>query len=286
MPAQPSGLPAAVAGTDLHIVDPAAWLPLARKEPILTKSFSIPFIKGRKDRDWFLKLAWALNDAEGYAQANAMQGRMLAKLYLFMRDYMPKGLRGPFAHISGADVMDHFLSDVHTASQHIVAMDAEAAFSALREWMKVGRDWREALENTQGCRALGLCPPAGMLALLAIKHPDRKDMALIGSLQITWMLTQPRSALAVPEGYWQGITASNTHTVFLPETAQQAKTAQLADYHRLLGVDFVRCRKNRRPFPGWASALRLILAPSDVEESSGQDDEDFSGPGRNPAQKK
>lgn len=40
---------------------------------------------------------------------------MLAKTYLFLRDYMPRGLTGPYAHISGNMLMRYLLCGAYSS---------------------------------------------------------------------------------------------------------------------------------------------------------------------------
>ncbi|KAI0965721.1 hypothetical protein F4678DRAFT_467266 [Xylaria arbuscula] len=56
------------------------------------------------------------------------QCRMLAKMYLFLRDYVPQGLTGRFTHIRGH-------------------RNIEASFTQLREWMGKGKNLWESMKN-------------------------------------------------------------------------------------------------------------------------------------------
>ncbi len=118
---------------------------------------------------------------------------MLARLYCFLCDFVPRGLRGLFDHIGGDDVMGHMLcSDGDTApSRHRFSKDAQAAWFELDTWMKKGKDWQEAREQAKtdydsqrqangsyqktisSWKAPGLLSPAGMVALLAIFYPEK-----------------------------------------------------------------------------------------------------------------
>ncbi|KAI0448452.1 hypothetical protein F5B21DRAFT_510133 [Xylaria acuta] len=120
------------------------WLPLVRPTPMLSKPMHMKFIKAHKDRDWFLCLAWAM-DQHNDGQT---QSRMLAKIYLLLRDYLPRGLTGKFGHIYGNDVIDHLLCQVgeHAISRHKATRNADIAFIALEQWIKKGRDFREAIQ--------------------------------------------------------------------------------------------------------------------------------------------
>lgn len=128
-----------------------------------------------------------------------------------------------------------------------------------------------------------------MLAILVIAHPNNtKFKDKIGKLQIQWMMTQDRQELHVQDGFWRGITLSNLFSVFSPSEPRESDVPLLADYDRLLGADFLRCRKNIRPYlPAWAIALSfdnmaedLVTVDSDSELSSpGQSAEPEPGHG-------
>ncbi|KAI1421247.1 hypothetical protein F5Y12DRAFT_38940 [Xylaria sp. FL1777] len=259
------------------------WLPLARSTPMLSKPMHMKFIKSHKDRDWFLCLAWAMDEHKD----DQTQSRMLAKIYLLLRDYLPRGLTGKFAHIHGNDVVDHLLCHVgeHAMSRHKATRDADVAFTALEQWMKKGRNFTEAIQSARNERgedgsqkrrswkAPGLYSPAGMLALLAIAYPDNKFKDRIGRLQIDWMMTSPRDTLQVQHGFWKGVDKDNIYDIFQPEEYRRAAATFLADYTRILGRDFMRCRKDIRPFvQPWAAAkIMLEDEPLDIEDDSDGD---------------
>lgn len=241
------------------------WLPLAREES-LTKHMSMHLIKQEKHRDWFMNLAWAVTE-----RGDQTQGRMLAKTFLFLRDFRPRGLVADLAHVHGNDVMGHLLSNKeHAVSRHKLTRDANDAFTELDEWMKKGNDWKEALRNAKAGapgnkrnsgRAPGLCSPACLLAVLIIAHPDTKFRSWVGRLGITWMLS-PDDTLDVRDGYWKGLDAQNLHTCFRPAESPTTKTQLFADYDLLFGPGFCQARRDMRPhLPGWAKHLTLDEEP-------------------------
>lgn len=80
-------------------------------------------------RDWFLSFASAIND-----EGDSIQAIMFAKLYLFLRDFIPGSLDGDrFSFIDGSSVISHLLCHAgeFAVSQHRLAKDAIAAFSEL-----------------------------------------------------------------------------------------------------------------------------------------------------------
>lgn len=246
------------------------WLPLARQGP-LEKHVSMNMIKTEKHKDWFMNLADAIINLKGHAT----QGRMLAKAFFFLRDFLPDGLTGDFSHIQGDNVMQHLLchDGEHSVSRHRVTRDAEVAFSELERWMQRGKDWQEALKMATprqgrqrgGSLAPGLHTPAGLLAVLIIAHPDAKFRTRVGRLGIQWMLQSPRESLEVKDGFWKGIHSGNVCTCFRAEEQRSAEVSLLADYTALFGEGFVRSRKDMRPFlPSWACDLRLEVEPDEL----------------------
>lgn len=99
---------------------------------------------------------------------------MVAKLYLFLRDFVPQGLTGRFAHVKGAKLMNQLLyhPPESTMSRHRVTKHAEAVFTKLQEWMGACKTWQVALKRAQGEKsrwkrkssglAPGLHSPKGM----------------------------------------------------------------------------------------------------------------------------
>ncbi|KAI0914037.1 hypothetical protein F4823DRAFT_574226 [Ustulina deusta] len=72
---------------------------------------------------------------------------MLIKFYLFVRDFIPRGLTGSFSHIKGQDVMDYLLChSEHTISRHKVTKAADTGFSELERWMGTSDNWQSALQ--------------------------------------------------------------------------------------------------------------------------------------------
>lgn len=242
------------------------WLPLAREEP-LTKHMSMNLIKQEKHRDWFMNLAWAVTE-----RGDQTQGRMLAKTFLFLRDFRPRGLVADLAHIHGNEVMEHLLSNKeHAISRHKLTRDANDAFAELDEWMKKGNDWKEALRNAKAespgnkrsaGRAPGLCSPACLLAVLIIAHPDTKFRSWVGRLGIAWMLN-PDDTLDVRDGFWKGLDSHTLHTCFRPAEPPTTKTQLFADYDLLFGPNFYQLRRDMRPhLPEWAKHLTLDEEPA------------------------
>ena len=103
-------------------------------------------------------------------------------------------------------------------------------------------------------------PPAAIIAVLIIRQPDPNAAYRnwIGCLQIGWMCTQPREALAVTSCFWKGLDRSNIDTVFGTDFEERkAEMEMAADYDSLLGRDFHTCRKDIRPYLSstWAGQL-------------------------------
>lgn len=157
------------------------WLPHRRpRNTATTKILRRGALESHKHRDWFLTLA---SDIEA---RDMVQGRMLAKFYLFLRDFIPKGLTGPFSHIRGRDVMNQLLCHAETtASRHRVTRSAESGFTELEHWMKKYKTWQEALsgakaeaekartsrkKHTDG-KAPGLQSPTGMRPPCGVQDP-------------------------------------------------------------------------------------------------------------------
>ncbi|KAJ4394458.1 hypothetical protein N0V93_003676 [Gnomoniopsis smithogilvyi] len=261
------------------------WLPCQRDQPLLTQPLNVRFIKLHKSQDWFLALAYELHERD------STQGRLLAKTYLFLRDFIPGGLSGPYAHISGNELLRILMSHPGeiSLSRHKVAKEAESAFAELGRWMQKGANWKQAskVARSEGlARAPGLFSPAAMLALLIIAYPDSKFKDKIASLRIDWMVER-RSSLCVKEGYWNGLEAANLQDVFLPETSHQAEESKLSlDYDRLFGQDFQQYRADLRPcLPTWAQHLSLEGSPdlSDmdaVEDLASDSDNDAQEDGK------
>lgn len=111
-----------------------------------------------------------------------------------------------------------------------------------------------------------------MLAVLVLEHPSKGMKEWIGRLQIQWMMTENRSVLNVREGFWRGITTVNLHSVFAPPESYEANLPHQADYKKLFGDDFTRCRRDIRPFlPSWAQTISLTQELSDDEDDNADD---------------
>lgn len=114
-------------GNDVWSGTPARdWLPLARDERSLHNPLNVNFIKANKGGDWSRAMC---------EQKRTLQARMLTKAYLFLRDYLPQGLTGPFGHIPGDDVMCQLLCHTgeQAASRQKISWDVEAAFTLLKQ---------------------------------------------------------------------------------------------------------------------------------------------------------
>lgn len=257
------------------------WLPLARREQMLTKPLTVKFIKAQKHYDWFLALAYEMNQQKN----DPTQARMLAKLYLFCRDCLPRGLTASFAHIRGGDVMNYLLchSGEHAMSRHKLTRDAEAALSDLEVWMQKGPDWKAAMQHWRedvdgegfskrklGWKAMQQLSPAALLATLVIAHPDQRYKERIGRLQVQWML-QARESLDVQEGFWKGLNHGNFPTIFLPEEPRKTAVPFLADYNNLFAAKFQECRRDMRPsLPSWAKDLNVEEMPAVESDAESQ----------------
>lgn len=283
----------------------ADWLPYTQQPLLSTKAmYTERFLHNHRHRDGILSLAWAMDQERGDGQ----QSKWLSKVDVFLCDFIPRGLTGDYAHIAGDDVMEALLChNETTATRHKVAKQAHVAFADLERWMARGADWKEALQKARaevddqrlagnkkktGWKAPGLHSPAGetshqppvgeeviadeltgMMAILVIAHPnDSKFKTKIGQLEIQWMMTQDRASLSVSGGFWKGINSANLYTVFSSTEVRETEVPLLADYTRILGADFPRCRKDIRPFlPPWTRGLWLKDGPTenDTEASAG-----------------
>ncbi|KAI0855990.1 hypothetical protein F4860DRAFT_494688 [Xylaria cubensis] len=256
----------------------ADWLPFHATPTLTTKSVNTHYINSHKDSDWFVQLAYVMdNETPG-----STQGKIFIKFYIFLRDFHPRGLVDDWAHINGRDVMDHLLCHAeHTLSRHKISKAADAAFTDLGRWIGSHSNWRSSLQNAEADaaqpsrtrkkgerkKAPGLHSPAGLLALLVIAHPDMRFKELIGRLGIDWMI-QPRSTLDVQEGFWKGLNASNVYEVFSTEEVRQAETPLLIDYTALF-QNFEMARKDIRPFvKGWEDRISLRKASNTTKNHS------------------
>lgn len=145
------------------------WLPHQRPDNSTSaKVITRGLLSAYSYCDWFLSRASAMEKQE------PVQARIFTKFYLFLRDFIPQGLTGRFAHIRGSDVMNLLLSHLETTpSRHRVAKQADMAFSDLESWMGSHRGWEDALRKAgndvgkaskkkqKDSRAPGLLSPAG-----------------------------------------------------------------------------------------------------------------------------
>lgn len=260
------------------------WLPLKSSQTAKARVLRLSNIESRKDEDWFLAFATEMDPTDH------IQSKMVAKIYLFLRDFIPEGLTGPYAHIRGNDIMDQLLchKKESTYSRHTVSTYANKVLIDLGHWQGTAKNWQEALrrgkaeadaekystaKKKMAGRAPGLHSPAALMAVLIIAYPDpnSKVRNWIGRMQIGWMMTQPRDTLKVTSGFWKGVHAGNINTVFAPETDEERKAAVtvLADYDSIFGQDFTNCIKDIRPYlpEPWASNVGpLTGAIPDAEE--------------------
>lgn len=151
--------------------DELNWLPyVGSKAPIWTnKAMCENLIQKRKHRDWFVAFASALHEIK----KDSTQSKMVVKMYVFLREFIPRGLTAvsppfvpehssprittrlyltsmkQFSHINGGDVMEQLLCHPpeSTTSRHRVGMHAEAVFKELEEWMSAGTHWQQALSH-------------------------------------------------------------------------------------------------------------------------------------------
>ncbi|KAI3392396.1 hypothetical protein diail_5747 [Diaporthe ilicicola] len=269
-----------------RMTPPPDWLPPARPHRIFkaTKVLRRGNLHAHTHRDWFLALVSVMESKD------QIQSKMVAKLYLFLRDFIPHGLTGRFSHIQGNDVMNQLLCHFNesTMSRHKVTKYAESVFTELEQWMGSNQNWQEALRQAKadfekrrtgkkraGGKAPGLHTAAALLAVLAISHPDARFRTWVGKLQIDWMMTQRRDTLHVASGFWAGLNGQNLGTVFAADNdARDAETPILLDFNRIFGADFLSCRKDiRTVLPGqWAAMLApLTEAPSDTDDLTESD---------------
>lgn len=253
----------------------SSWLPPSRVEN--PKRISMQLIKSTSHKDWFMNLAW--NIFETYQDQT--QCRMLAKVYLFLRDFLPRGFTGRYAHIRGDHVMHHLLchEGEHASSRHRATVQADLAFKELEAWMAKGSGWEEALENSdktvkrKSHRAPGLHTPEGIMAILIIAHPDARFRERINHLGIDWMIS-PTRTLEVKQGYWKGVNASNLYSCFRMEENRESTVLIRADYNQLLGGGFVEARRDMRPYlPAWATGLTLVEEPEDLDDAAAAGDD-------------
>ena len=186
----------------------------------LRKQVNSRYVESHKNSDWFVQLAYVMNnnlenDPENDPK-NGVQSKMFLKFYIFIRDFMPQGLTGNLSHIKGQDVMNHLLCHAeYTPSRHKISKSADIAFANLEKWIGNSPNWNLSQQQAK-TKAPGLHSPAGLLALLIIAHPD-PDLRFknwIRRLQINWMM-QPRHLLDVKNGFWKGLNARNVYEVSL-----------------------------------------------------------------------
>lgn len=233
-----------------HAQAHADWLPQARPKLLMSDKRIKLFVENKMRHHWFLCFSMSL-----YEREDGNQGALVAKVYAFLYDHMPKGFTGRWAAIRGNDVMEILLCEKKELSvtRHKATSSAQANFESLEEWMRKGTNWREALSHTAGERKKAnhkrgpvLYSPAGLAALLILSYPDPRYRRWVGRLQIDWMLTR-RGKLEVTDGFWKGITDDNLG-FFHAEEPRRAEVPLATDYDRLFGKDFTHARRDIRPF--------------------------------------
>ncbi|KAI1748311.1 hypothetical protein F4782DRAFT_534530 [Xylaria castorea] len=222
------------------------------------------------------RLAWVIyekskaseNDDDDAQQAYDAQARMLARAYvfLFLRDYLPRGLTGRYGHICGGDVMDHLLCHIteQYPSRHKATKDANT--------------WLQEIENPQpngspniqkAFRKIpGLLSPAGVLILLIMDYPDHKYMDRIGRLGLMWMMDDRNTLHVRDGGFWAGIQAKDIDMVFAPPERREAEVDFLADYDKMFGNRFVAARMDMRPYLlEWTQKTNILETSDEVNVS-------------------
>ena len=255
------------------------WLPSRHEPPLLDGPLSHKYIKERKSSDWFL----TLHDA----MPRKYEARMMAKMYLFLRQYMPEGLTGRWAHLRGNKIMRVLLSDreEQCVSRHKATKKIYPSLEKLETWMAKGGIWRVVWENSkvearkmkphtakrkQHERAPSpLYSPERCLAFLILAYPDRKYRDKFQRLQLGWMIDDPAALNVQDNGFWRGLDSHAVSSLFSPEKALQTNDVEdrSLDYDVLFGAAFPQCREDIRPYlplEEWAKGLRL--APGDPNE--------------------
>ncbi|KAI1276830.1 hypothetical protein F5Y07DRAFT_408060 [Xylaria sp. FL0933] len=257
-----------------------AWLPSKHEPPLLDGPLTVKYIKEHKANDWFL----TLHDA----MPQTYEAWMMAKVYIFLRQYMPEGLTGRWAHLRGSEVMKVLLSDgdvgEQCASRHKATKKIYPSLGKLKDWMAKGHSWQIALENSkveakkmkahaarrkQLERApMPLYVPERCLAILVLGYPDRKYRDMFQRLHVEWMMDDPKALNVQGQGFWCGLDSRAVSSVFLqakPLPATEATNCGL-DYDVLFGASFPRCREDIRPYlpsEEWAQGLCLGTRGSD-----------------------
>lgn len=126
---------------------PVDWLPRTIPADLPPRAqYSRSIMQEYQHKDWFIALAVAIERDK----ADTNQSILLAKFYIFMRHFFPRGLTGDYSHIRGNEVMEQLLSHGQTTpSRHKMGKFAESAFGELERWMSRGSTWRQALEQAR-----------------------------------------------------------------------------------------------------------------------------------------
>ncbi|KAI0435567.1 hypothetical protein F4803DRAFT_574345 [Xylaria telfairii] len=226
---------------------------------------------------------------------------MLAKFYVFMHEFFPQGFVGKFKHIRGGEIMQFLLCHPNacSVSRHKATKYTEETWQELRKWMKRGRNWKEASKEAKTIydqgkligkkaewKAPGLHSPAGLLALLIIAYPEHiKYKEQISALGIEWMIADREKLDVQQTGYWKSLDNENLDGVFQPEEPRKALVDYLADYDRLFGEDFIRCKEDIRPFlqdQAWVQPWVIGHIIRETPFNENQDDSEQQEEGRDP----
>ncbi|KAI1345769.1 hypothetical protein F5Y01DRAFT_322778 [Xylaria sp. FL0043] len=253
------------------------WLPSKHEPPLLDGPLNPKYIKEHKANDWFL----TLHDA----MPKHSEARMMAKVYIFLRQYMPEGFTGRWAHLSGSEVMRVLLSDQaeQSVSRHKATKKIYPSLGKLEHWMKKGSSWQIALETSkmeakdikahatkrsQLQRApMPFYTPERCLAFLVLAYPDRKYRDMFQRLGLGWMMDDPKALNVQDRGFWYGLDSRTVFSVFLPAKPLPANEANCSlDYDVLFGASFPKCREDIKPYlpsEEWAQGLCLGTETAD-----------------------
>ncbi|KAK8066942.1 hypothetical protein PG997_013689 [Apiospora hydei] len=258
------------------------WLPLARSKPFLTEPLDIYFIGDRRHNDCFLSLTYELSTGP---QSQPRQARLLAKIYICLRQHMLGDLAGNYAHIRPHAVMYLLLSDVYfqAISSQKAMRDARDDFYALQSWIESGDTWEQAWEEAEEAsfydgRAPSLLSPERLFALLVLEHPKPEYIGIVSRLQVSWMM-ENRNAVDVQEGFWKGLTGNDIEAVFATERpAGVPEVDSIVDYDKLFGENFPQCCRDIRPFlpPNLSRQLQMTGRPGPRGHPRGCDAEHAS----------
>ncbi|KAI0467038.1 hypothetical protein F4859DRAFT_526111 [Xylaria cf. heliscus] len=169
--------------------------------------------------------------------ADSIQPKMLAKMYVFLGDFMTQGLTGPHGHIRGNEAMDYLL---YYTTRHTCPATRQK-----RQEIQIRRGQQRTLP--------GLICPTHLLALVILEHSDHNKLkGMIGRLGIYWMM-QDRASLTVQEGFCAGVQASKYLFAVCAREKITAEVRFLASFNSQFGKDLVQALMDIRPYlPEWA----------------------------------